>query len=145
MNDAQRIYINDKLSIPLAEVAFRFSTAGGPGGQHVNKVESQVTLRFNVEQSPSLTGPMRQRLREKLASRLDKNGILQLSVQETRSQHQNRQVALERFRLLLAEALRPGRRRRPTRPGRAAHERRLAAKKRRGRIKRERHFKGDMS
>jgi ribosome-associated protein len=143
MNDEQQIYINDKLSIPLAEVAFRFSTAGGPGGQHVNKVESQVTLRFNVEQSPSLTGAMRERLREKLATRLDKNGVLQLSVQETRSQHQNRQVALDRFRVLLAEALRPSRSRRPTRPGRAAHERRLAAKKRRGQLKRERQYKAE--
>jgi ribosome-associated protein len=143
MHSEEGIYINRELTVPLGEVEFRFSTSGGPGGQHANKVESQVTLRFNVEESPSLSDEMRRRLRQKLAGRLDKRGVLQISVQETRSQHQNRQLALARLQLLLEEALRPSRPRRPTRPGRAAHERRLDAKKRRGRLKRERQLKPD--
>jgi ribosome-associated protein len=143
MHPEEGIYINRELTVPLSEVEFRFSTSGGPGGQHANKVESQVTLRFNVEESPSLSDEMRRRLRQKLGGRLDKRGVLQISVQETRSQHQNRQLALARLQLLLEEALRPSHPRRPTRPGRAAHERRLDAKKRRGRLKRERQLKPD--
>jgi ribosome-associated protein len=142
MNEGEGIYINAELTVPLSELEFRFATSSGPGGQHANKVESQVILRFNVAESPSLTDTMRERLREKLGPRLDKLGVLQLSVQETRSQYQNRQLAVARFRLLLAEALHAARPRRPTRPGRAAQERRLAAKKRRGQIKKERQFKG---
>lgn len=142
MNDEQRIYIDDDLSIPLSELEFRFATSGGPGGQHANKVETQVTLRFNVRESSALSEPMREWLCEKLASRLDKNGVLQLSVQETRSQYQNREVALARFRSLLVEAVRVRPPRRPTRPGRAAHERRLAAKKRRSQLKRDRQSRG---
>jgi ribosome-associated protein len=143
MDAAEGLYINRDVTIPLGELEFRFATSGGPGGQHANKTESQVTLRFNIEQSPSLSDEIRRRLLETLAARLDKRGVLQLSVQETRSQHQNRQLALVRLQLLLEEALRPSRPRRPTRPGRAAHERRLDAKKRRGRLKRERQLKAE--
>lgn len=134
----EEIRINQRLSIPMAELEFRFSTSGGPGGQHANKTASQATLLFDVAQSPSLDEKSRQRLLAKLAPRLTKEGVLQISVQESRSQHQNRQIAAERFRELLAGALKRPRRRRPTRPGKAARERRLRAKKRRSQIKQER-------
>jgi ribosome-associated protein len=141
--DNDGIFINRQLIIPFAEVAFRFGVSSGPGGQHVNKTETQVTLLFDVQASPSLDEAARQRLLEKLAPRLDKNGVLQLSVQESRSQHQNREIALARFQQIVAAALHRDKPRRPTKPSRAAQERRLAAKKQRGQLKKIRRLPPD--
>lgn len=140
---ADEIVINERLSIPAAELDFRFSTSSGPGGQHVNKSETQVTLLFDVAHSPSLDESSRARLLAKLDKRLDQNGVLHLSVQEYRSQHQNRSLAIARFQKLLADALKVRKKRRPTRPIRAAIERRLAAKKQRSQRKKERSQKWD--
>jgi ribosome-associated protein len=138
MEDESQIVINEQVTIPLREVEFRFSQSSGPGGQHVNKSSTQVTLLFDVAQSPSLDEATRARLLEKLASRLTKEGVLQISAQESRSQHQNREAAMVRFQGLLAAALRRPRARRKTRPSRAAVEKRLEVKRRRGLRKRER-------
>jgi ribosome-associated protein len=97
-----------------------------------------VTLYFDVANSPSFNESQRRRLLKRLSSRLDQDGMLQLSAQDTRSQHRNREIALERFQELLRKALRPRKRRRKTRPSAAANERRLRRKKQRGRLKRER-------
>lgn len=138
MIDEGLIIINEKLSIPVTELQFRFSTSSGPGGQHVNRSETRVTLLFDIAQSSSLDEPTRIRLLSRLSPRLDKDGVLQIHVQDTRSQHQNREIAIGRFQILLAEALKERKRRRPTRPNRAAIERRLTDKKQRSQIKKGR-------
>jgi len=138
MNDESTIFVNDRLSIPVSELQFRFSTSSGPGGQHVNKAETRVTLLFDVANSDSLAEVEREQVMQRLASRIDSSGVLQISSQASRSQHQNRETAVARFQQLLAEALKPRRQRRKTRPGRAAVEKRLAEKKKRSQKKQER-------
>ena len=138
MPDQEDIVIANRVTIPAWELTFSFSPSGGPGGQHANRSATRVTLFFDVANSPSLNEVQRERLMKRLASRLDQHGILQLSAQDTRSQHQNREIVLERFEALLSEALRPRKRRRKTRPSAAANERRLREKKQRGRRKDER-------
>ncbi len=132
------IHVNDRLSIPDEELRFTASRGGGPGGQHVNKVASRVTLRFDVRSSPSLAAADRSRIEQKLASRISKHGILQLSSHSTRSQAANKAELTERFADLLQLALQRPRSRRPTRPTRGARERRLTDKKRRAEAKRRR-------
>lgn len=137
MND-EPIIINEQVSIPAAELQFRFSTSSGPGGQHVNRSATRVTLLFDVAQSPSLDEAARARLLQKLASRLDKDGILHIDVQESRSQYRNRETAVLRFQLILANALKQPKKRRKTKPTQAAIEKRLAAKKQHGQRKQDR-------
>lgn len=132
------ISINSKLAIPDDELQFTASRGGGPGGQHVNKVASRVTLQFDVLNSPSLTPVARQRIASKLAGRVSKDGILQLSSHASRSQAANKAELIERFAALVREALRRPRVRKATRPTRASRERRVSAKKRRAGIKRGR-------
>jgi ribosome-associated protein len=111
------------LVVPLSELHLRFSPSGGPGGQHANKVNTRVELRFDVSGSPSLGPRQRARLLERLGPEL------RLVVDDERSQLRNRQLAVERFRQRMADALRVEKARRPTRPSRGAKERRLAAKR----------------
>jgi ribosome-associated protein len=138
MNEESFIVINERLKIPLSELRFQFSTSSGPGGQHVNKAETKVTLLFDVAHSPSLDEAIRGQLLQKLAARLNKEGVLQIQAQESRSQWQNRATAVARFQNVLADALKAPRRRRQTQPSRAAREARLLAKKRRSELKQER-------
>ena len=132
------LFINEKLTIPGWELNFSFSPSGGPGGQHANRAATRATLFFDVANSPSLDDKQRRRIMQRLHSRIDQDGILQVSAQDTRSQHQNRDLARERFQELLQKALKPRKHRRKTRPSRAANERRLEEKKRRGYRKRQR-------
>ncbi len=134
----ENISISKLVEIPLTAISFRFSRSSGPGGQNVNRVESRVELLFDLAGSPALTEEQRQILQERLASHLDKNGILHLSVQIHRSQLKNREEALLQFQRLLTSALKPRKKRRPTRPSKASRERRLELKKIRGRSKRSR-------
>lgn len=138
MDEQRLIPINANVQIPLTELSFRFSTSSGPGGQHVNKSATKVTLLFDVANSPSLPEDVRAQLLKKLASRLDKEGVLQLQVQSSRSQYRNRETAVSLFQKLLAVALKKQKKRRRTKPSAAAQERRLAEKKKRGERKRER-------
>jgi ribosome-associated protein len=138
MGDDSTIQINSRLNIPVAEVEFRYSTSSGPGGQHVNRSATKVTLRFDVAGSPSLSEEQRERILRKLASRLGKEGVLLIRAQEHRSQRQNREAAVARFREVLADALRRPRRRRKTKPSKAAVEKRLREKRQRSERKRER-------
>jgi ribosome-associated protein len=124
--------------VPEAELIERFSHSSGPGGQSVNTSDTRVELRWDVASSATLTEAQRARLLERLARRLV-GGVLVVTASEFRSQWRNRQAARARMSALLAEGLRPApAARRPTRPSRAAGERRLSGKKRRGEVKRGR-------
>ncbi len=141
--DQTRLYINAQVSLPLAELQFRFVRSGGPGGQHVNKSATQVELAFDVFHSPSLSDAYKQRIFAMLKNMIDSDGVLHLASQSTRSQLQNRQDAIARFQSLLHEALKPRKKRRPTQPTAASKESRLKSKKRRGAVKRTRRGSGD--
>ena len=138
MEEADLILINDQLALPAAELQFRFTAGGGPGGQHVNKTATRVTLLFDVAGSPSLDEVTRARLLDRLATRLDRHGVLHIDVQESRSQWQNRELAVARLQSLLAAALVEQAERRPTRPSRRARQQRLDDKRRRSTVKRDR-------
>jgi ribosome-associated protein len=129
------IEITTTLQIPEEELEFSAARSGGPGGQNVNKVATKVTLRFDVARSPSLPPEVRERLQAKLASRLTKDGVLQVSVQDTRSQKTNRDRAVERFVALLQAALRPEKPRRKTRVPTSVKRERLDSKRRRSGVK----------
>ncbi len=118
--------------IPLDELEWRFSASGGPGGQHANTSNTRAEVRFDVRASPSLGPRQRARLLERVGP------VVRIAASDERSQARNRQLALERLRSRLAEALRVARPRRPTAPSPAAHERRLRAKHRRAEVKRGR-------
>ena len=130
--------ITSTLTIPLSELRFRFARSSGPGGQHVNRSATRVELLFDVAGSPSLTEAQREQALKALASYIDSEGVLHLASQTFRSQLRNREEVVERFRTLMHKAMRVPKRRRPTRPSRAARERRLASKRRRSEIKRQR-------
>jgi len=132
------IEIDRTLEIQDYEISYTFSRSSKPGGQNVNKVSTRVTLLFDVEASQSLSDRQRERIGEKLASRIGKDGVLRVASQKYRTQKANREAALERFITLLADALKPRRRRRPTAVPRVVKEGRLEEKKRRSRIKRAR-------
>jgi ribosome-associated protein len=136
------IEIGPHLAIPDDELTFVTSRSSGPGGQNVNKLETRVTLLFDVAGSPSLTDEQRQRIADRLSGRINKDGVLRVASQRHRTQAANRQAAVERFVELVGEALARRRRRRPTRPSRAAERRRIEQKKRRGELKRRRRKPG---
>ena len=127
-----------KFTIPLEELSFRATRSGGPGGQHVNTSATRVEVRWNVTGSPSLSDEQRQRLLERLGGRIDARGNLRVVADERRSQLRNREAALERLNSLVSDALKPRKKRKKTRPPRAADERRLDEKRRRGNAKRDR-------
>ena len=130
--------VNSWLLIPAAELHERFSRSSGPGGQSVNTADSRVELSFDVGRSSVLPDWARARITERLASRLA-GGVLTVAASEQRSQLANRQGARARLAALLRDAVAPPRRPRvPTRPGRAANERRLEAKRQRSAVKRGR-------
>jgi ribosome-associated protein len=130
--------VSDELSIPFAELTNRATRSGGPGGQHVNTSATRVEIVFDVGASPSLTEPQRARILEKLATRIDNDGVLRLAASTSRSQHQNREEVTDRLARMLEEALHTPRPRRKTKVSRAAKEERLKSKKRRADTKKNR-------
>ena len=140
----QDLVVNERLTIPSRDLRWRFSRSSGPGGQGVNTTDSRVELVLDVANCSCL-GPFRRaRLLEHFEARLV-DGCLRVVVAEERSQWQNRQKALHRMAELLREALKsPPPARKATRPGRGAVKRRLASKKQRGDLKRQRSNKPSM-
>jgi ribosome-associated protein len=132
------IRITDQLSILEDELKFTASRSRGPGGQHLNKASTRVTLRFDLANSPSLSPDQKQLLQERLPTRISRQGVLRVVSQKTRSQAANRKAALERFVELLQQSLELRPERKPLRMPSAATEKRIADKKRRGHLKRER-------
>jgi ribosome-associated protein len=130
--------VNDALGIPRSELTYRATRSGGPGGQHVNTSSTRIELAWDVERSPSLTEEQRARLREKLANRINSEGVLLLAASEHRSQLQNREAVTARLAELVRAALVVPKARKKTRPSRAAREARLQAKKHRSAVKRSR-------
>jgi len=126
--------ITARLSIDDREVDERFVRASGPGGQNVNKVSTAVELRFDIARS-SLPGDMKIRLRTLAGNRVTADGVLVIDSREHRTQAMNREAARARLVALLQQAAVRPRSRRPTRPGKAAKERRLGEKKRRADVK----------
>jgi len=122
--------VTRSVTIPLSEIALRFSRSSGPGGQHAQKSETRVEAIFDVEASASLTDRQKQRVLRKAGA------TLRAIAQDERSQTRNRELAIERVADALREALHVQRPRRATKPGRAAIERRLEQKRRRSQTKR---------
>jgi ribosome-associated protein len=130
--------VTRSIAIPESELTERFVRAAGPGGQHVNRTESAVELRFDAAQSPSLPESMRARLLARHDRRINADGVVVIQARRFRDQARNREDARERLLGLLRNATRAPKKRIPTRPTRASKERRLQGKQRRGRIKKTR-------
>jgi ribosome-associated protein len=132
------VRVSDRLTIPAAELSWRFSRSSGPGGQGVNTTDSRVELSWDLGGSEMLPAAVKQRAVEQLGHRLVQ-GVLTVTASEHRSQLRNREAAAARLAGLVAGAIAPPpRARRATRPSRGAVERRIAEKKRRGVTKRNR-------
>ena len=127
--------INDLLSIDETELDYEFARSSGPGGQNVNKVETKVTLRFDVDASPSLSTAQKDLIAEHLATRITKDGVLRVTSQRHRTREANRHAAIARFIELIEDALAVRAERKPTRISRAAKRRRIEEKKRRSQKK----------
>ena len=123
------------LVIPEAELEWRFTTSGGPGGQHANRSSTRAELSFNLLVSPSVPGALRERMLERLGSRT-RGGVVTVTVDESRSQWRNRVNARRRMAELLTDSMRQDRPRLSTKPSRAAKQRRLAVKRKRSELKR---------
>ncbi len=132
MDSDGRLRVTRSCAIAPDELEWRFTASGGPGGQHANTSNTKVELRFDVATSPSLGPRQRARLLERLGP------VVRVTASERRSQHQNRELALERLQARLAAALHVDPKRFSTKPSRAAKKRRVDEKKQRGDVKRNR-------
>ena len=133
---------NPNVSIPRHELTFETSTSSGPGGQHVNRSRTRVTLLFDVQASTVLTADQKCRVRQKLATRIDREGRVRVRCGRHRSQAMNREETIRRLSELIRKALRRERRRVATRPSGAERKRRLKDKRKRADIKRGRKAPG---
>lgn len=123
------LHVNDEIVIPESELTYRFSTSGGPGGQHANRSATRVDMTFDIADSPSIPEPSKSALVAALGDRVT------VSVDESRSQWRNRQLAKRRLADKLLEALKTQRVRRPTRPKRSAKRKRMEGKRHRSEVK----------
>lgn len=128
--------VTDDVFIPASELTFRASRSGGPGGQHVNTSSTRVELAWDVGATPNLSDDQRARVMDKLANRINSEGVLLLTEGGSRSQHKNKEAVTARFQELLAEALHVPKPRKRTRPSRASRRRGIKEQKHRAEIKR---------
>ncbi|MCB9585346.1 MAG: aminoacyl-tRNA hydrolase [Polyangiaceae bacterium] len=135
---ADALEITARIIIPASDLSWSAVRASGPGGQNVNKVASKVELRFDAGNSRALSEETRARLIQLAGSRASLEGVIVIVAQDTRDQRRNLELARERLAELVRQALVRPKRRRPTKPSRAATARRLDAKKRQGDKKRSR-------
>jgi ribosome-associated protein len=135
---AAHIVLTRSLKIPIAELQFKTSRSGGPGGQNVNKLETRVQVLYDIANSQSIPDYLRYRLLDTLSSQLDSSGILHVVAQDTRSQWKNKHLAIERLTDILKSALIVRKKRVATRPTRTSAEVRIRSKKARGQTKRMR-------
>jgi len=112
----------------IPEITFKATRSSGPGGQNVNKVNTKIELRFDVEKSRLLSAEEKDIIKEKLANRINQEGILNVTAQRSRSQLKNKELAIEKFILLISDALTPEKRRTPTKPPAGLKKKRLADK-----------------
>lgn len=119
----------------IKELSFKTARSSGAGGQHVNKVSSKVILSFDVENSEGLNAREKRLLKKTLASRLTNDGILNISCEESKSQHQNKDLVIKRFLSILKKGVIVPKRRIATKPTKASKRRKLDEKKRRGQTK----------
>ena len=127
--------IHDKITIQSWELSEQFIRASGPGGQNVNKTSSAVELRFEAERSPSLSEPMKKRLKKIAGTKWTKDGAIVLKCDETRHQVRNREIVLKRLKEMIKKSLLTPKKRLATRPTLASNRRRLTAKKNRADLK----------
>ena len=136
------IHITENISLHASEIQLEFIRASGPGGQNINKVSSAVQLRFDAVRSPALNDAIRTRLKQLSGHRMTADGVLIIKAQRYRTQDRNREDAVERLIALIRKAAQIPKQRRRTKPSAAARQKRLAAKRRRGKIKRQRRSVG---
>ena len=127
--------IDDKITIQSWELSEQFIRASGPGGQNVNKTSSAVELRFEAERSPSLSEPVKKRLKKIAGTKWTKDGAIVLKCDETRHQVRNREIVLKRLKEMIKKSLLTPKKRLATRPTLASNRRRLTAKKNRAGLK----------
>lgn len=137
------IEINGGIFIPEDELSFKFSRSGGPGGQNVNKVNTRVTLLFDVASCESFSDVQKKRILKRLATRANKNGVIRVVSQRYRTQKANRGAVVERLVELLREALKKKPVRKKTAVPYAARQKRLEQKRRRSLLKQQRAFSVD--
>ena len=130
--------ISGNIVIPEHELVFKASRSSGPGGQNVNKLNTKITLLFNIEQSGSFSDSQKNLITKRLSSRIDKEGNIRVVSQKFRTQKANRLAAMERLQKMLANALKPKPVRKKTKVPLRAKQKRLDAKKRRSRLKKQR-------
>ena len=132
------IEIKDKISICEESIVFKFSRSRGPGGQNVNKVNTRVTALFDVAGCEIFSDAEKRRILQRLATRVNKDGVVRVVSQKYRTQRANRYAAVARLRELLREALKSKAKRKKTKPPAWAKQKRLEEKKRRSMLKRQR-------
>jgi ribosome-associated protein len=135
--------VNDSVVIPRDELVARATRAGGAGGQHVNTSSTRIELMWSVATTRALSDEQRERVLQKLSSRLDSDRNVRVVASDRRSQRQNREAAEARLTELVRNALVVPKKRRPTKPSRAAKQARLESKKRQSEKKRDRKWQGD--
>lgn len=137
------IHINERIIIPGSELELSASRSSGPGGQHVQKTNSRVSLRWNLETTVALNDKERDCVRRRLRTRLVGDGDILIHVESERSQQRNREIARQRLLELIQNALLPIKKRFPTSPTKASKARRIDSKKRRSIVKKLRTFKAE--
>ena len=137
------LVINEKVEIPLSELVYTASRSSGPGGQHVNKADTRIQLRWNVKESVALDDADRALVLKVLASRLTEAGDLILACDSHRSQRRNREDVTQRLVTIVREALIPPKPRKKSKPSRASKEKRLDEKRKKSQTKKDRGKKYD--